>query len=103
MVFVTDYKDGVIPERLQKKVIKGRALAQLVVVTPDVMEKKMTFVNADEMKQSIHDAGKVALYGVYFDTDKDVVKSESQPTLARDREAVESGAVDEAARGRAHG
>ena len=60
---------------------KGRALAQLVVVTPDVMEKKMTFVNADEMKQSIHDTGKVALYGVYFDTDKDVVKSESQPTL----------------------
>ena len=41
----------------------------------------MTFVNADEMKQSIHDTGKVALYGVYFDTDKDVVKSESQPTL----------------------
>jgi outer membrane protein OmpA-like peptidoglycan-associated protein len=26
-------------------------------------------------------SGKVALYGVYFDTDKDVVKSESQPTL----------------------
>jgi OOP family OmpA-OmpF porin len=81
VVFVTDYKDGLIPERLASKVTKGRALAQLVVVTPDVMEKKMTFVNADEMKQSIHDTGKVALYGVYFDTDKDVVKPESQPTL----------------------
>jgi len=81
VVFVTDYKDRVIPDRLAKKITKGRALAQLVVVTPDVMEKKMTFVNADEMKQSIHDTGKVALYGVYFDTDKDVVKSESQPTL----------------------
>jgi OmpA-OmpF porin, OOP family len=81
VVFVTDYKDGVIPERLANKITKGRAMAQLVVVTPDVMEKKMAFVNADDMKQSIHDTGKVALYGVYFDTDKDVVKAESQPTL----------------------
>jgi hypothetical protein len=29
LVFVTAYKDGVIPERLQSKVQKGRALAQL--------------------------------------------------------------------------
>jgi outer membrane protein OmpA-like peptidoglycan-associated protein len=81
VVFVTAYKDGVIPERLQSKVQKGRALAQLVVVTPEQMEKKMLFVNADDMKQALHESGKVALYGVYFDTDKDVVKSESQPTL----------------------
>ena len=81
VVFVTAYKDGVIPERLQNKVKKNLALAEIVVVTPEQMEKKMTFVNADDMKQALHDSGKVALYGVYFDTDKDVVKSESQPTL----------------------
>ncbi len=34
------------------------------------------------MNQSIHDSGKVALYGLYFDTDKDAIKPESQPTLA---------------------
>jgi OmpA-OmpF porin, OOP family len=82
LVFVTAYQDGVIPERLEGRVAKGQALAALVVVTADTMEKKMAFVNADDMKQSIHDSGKVALYGLYFDTDKDVVKSESQPTLA---------------------
>jgi OOP family OmpA-OmpF porin len=81
VVFVTAYKDGVIPERLQSKVQKGRALAQLVVVTPEQMEQKMAFVNADDMKQALHESGKVALYGLYFDTDKDVVKNESQPTL----------------------
>jgi OmpA-OmpF porin, OOP family len=81
VVFVTAYKDGLIPERLEGRVAKGRALAQLVVVSADVMERKMTFVNADDMKQAIHDSGKVALYGLYFDTDKDAVKSESQPTL----------------------
>ena len=82
VVFITSYNDGVIPERLQGVVRKGRALAELVVIAPDVMERKMTFVNADEMKKEIHETGKVALYEIYFDTDKDVVKPESQPTLA---------------------
>jgi OmpA-OmpF porin, OOP family len=81
VVFVTAYKDGVIPERLQARVAKGQPLAALVVVTADTMEKKMVFVNADEMKQAIHDSGKVALYGLYFDIDKDQVKPESQPTM----------------------
>jgi OOP family OmpA-OmpF porin len=82
LVFVTAYQDGVIPERLQGRVAKGQALAQLVVVSPDAMEKKMAFVNSDDMKQALRDSGKVTLYGLYFDTDKDVVKPESQPTLA---------------------
>jgi OmpA-OmpF porin, OOP family len=82
MVFVTAYNDGVIPERLQGRVDKGRALAQLVVITPDVMEKKMAFLNADDMKRAIHDSGEVAVYGLYFDTNKDAVKVESQSALA---------------------
>jgi outer membrane protein OmpA-like peptidoglycan-associated protein len=82
VVFVTIYKDGVLPDRLQGKVKKGQsAVAQIVMVAPQEMEKKMVFVNADDMKQALHDSGKVALYGLYFDSDKDVVKAESQPTL----------------------
>jgi OmpA-OmpF porin, OOP family len=92
VVFVTAYRDGVIPERLQERVKKGRALAQIVVVTPDTLEKKMTFVNADDMKQALHDSGKVALYGLYFDTDKDAVKAESQPTLAEIAKLMKSDA-----------
>ena len=82
MVFVTSYRDGVIPDRLTNVIQKGRALAELVVVAPDVLEQRMTFVNADEMKRQMHDTGKVALYGILFDTDKDVVKPESQQTIA---------------------
>jgi outer membrane protein OmpA-like peptidoglycan-associated protein len=93
LVFVTAYQEGVIPERLQGRVAKGRALAQLVVVTPDVMEKKMAFVNADDMKQSLHDSGKVALYGLYFDTDKDAIKPDSQPTLAEIAKLLNSDAA----------
>lgn len=82
VVFVTSYNDGVIPDRLNGIVQKGRALAEVVVITPDVLEQKMTFVNADEMKKEMRETGKVALYGIYFDTDKDVLKPESQPTIA---------------------
>ncbi|MEO8127440.1 MAG: OmpA family protein [Bryobacteraceae bacterium] len=81
VVFVTTYNDGVIPERLQSSVQKGRALAVVTVIAPQAMEKKMAFVNADEMKGAIGESGKVVLYGIYFDTDKDVVKPESKPTL----------------------
>jgi OmpA-OmpF porin, OOP family len=34
------------------------------------------------MKRAIRDSGEVAVYGLYFDTDKDAIKSESQPALA---------------------
>jgi outer membrane protein OmpA-like peptidoglycan-associated protein len=81
-VFVTAYKDGIIPESLKASVSKDRAMAVLVVVAPEKMEEKMTFVNASDMSKSLLDSGKVALYGIYFDTDKDSLRPDSQPTLA---------------------
>ena len=70
-----------MPDRLQSRVTKDIALAELVVVTPQQMEKKMAFVNAGEMSRSLADSGKIALYGIYFDTDKDSVRPDSQATL----------------------
>jgi OOP family OmpA-OmpF porin len=81
-VLVTAYKDGVIPERLRATITKDIALAELVVVAPEKMDEMMTFVNADEMSKSLADSGKVALYGIYFDTDKDTLGAQSQATLA---------------------
>jgi OOP family OmpA-OmpF porin len=80
-VFVTSYHDGVIPERLRGAVTPGRALAQLIVVSPQQMEQKMTLVNASEMAKSLAASGRIALYGVYFDTDKDIVRADSEPTV----------------------
>lgn len=91
VVFVTVYNDGVIPNRLRDVVQKGRALAHIIVVTPDVMQEKMTFVNADEMTKAIHDSGRIALYGIYFDTGKDELKAESEPTLAEIGKLMKSG------------
>lgn len=41
----------------------------------------MAFGNAGEMSRSLAECGKIALYGIYFDTDKDSVRPESQATL----------------------
>jgi OOP family OmpA-OmpF porin len=53
--------------------------AQLVVVETGAIENKM--VDAAAMAKGLGDSGHIALYGVYFDTDKAVIKPESQPTL----------------------
>jgi OOP family OmpA-OmpF porin len=80
-VFVTAYKDGNMPDRLRASVVKDCAIAQLTVVAPEKMEEKMAFVNAGEMSKSLLDEGKIALYGIYFDSDKDTLRPDSQPTL----------------------
>ncbi len=80
-LFVTSYKDGVIPERLQSAVQKDSALAELIVIAPQAMEKNMTLLNAAEMSKAIDDAGKVILYGINFDLDKDTLRPDSEPTL----------------------
>jgi OOP family OmpA-OmpF porin len=80
-VFVTSYKDGLIPDRLKNQVTVGRALAELIVVAPEGMEHKMTFVSAQDMSRALATSGRIALYGIYFDTDKDLVRADSQPAL----------------------
>ncbi len=59
----------------------GNVAVVRVVETKEMESNKIVFLNASQMEQAITDAGKVALYGILFDFDKDVVKPESKPTL----------------------
>jgi OmpA-OmpF porin, OOP family len=52
---------------------------QLVAVELGTLENKM--VDAAAMAKGLGEKGHIALYGIYFDTDKAVLKSESRPTL----------------------
>jgi outer membrane protein OmpA-like peptidoglycan-associated protein len=38
-------------------------------------------VDAEQMASNILETGRIALYGIYFDTDKTDIKPESKPTL----------------------
>lgn len=53
--------------------------AQLTVAALGAMDDKM--VDAAEMAKGLGEKGHIALYGIYFDTDKAVLKPESKPTL----------------------
>lgn len=53
--------------------------AQLTVAERDAMQNKM--VDAAAMAKGLGESGHIALYGIYFDTDKAVLKSESEGTL----------------------
>jgi outer membrane protein OmpA-like peptidoglycan-associated protein len=53
---------------------------QVTVVELGALENKM--VDAAKMAKGLAEAGHVALYGIYFDTDKAEVRPDSAPTLA---------------------
>jgi outer membrane protein OmpA-like peptidoglycan-associated protein len=53
--------------------------AQLTVAIVGAIENKM--VDATAMAKGLGEKGHIALYGIYFDTDKAVIKPESRPTL----------------------
>lgn len=62
--------------------MQGRVFTQLDIVEGKPMEGSLVRVDASAWAQEIATQGKVALYGIYFDTDKAEIKPESKPTLA---------------------
>lgn len=60
----------------------GPANVFVAVVESKAMDTdKIAFVDASAMQKSLDATGRVNLYGIYFDTDKDTLKPESKPTL----------------------
>lgn len=62
------------------KARKG-AYAAVDIVEVRPMQQNMVVVKADEMAKAITLPGRVALYGIFFDTDQATIKPESRPTL----------------------
>lgn len=52
---------------------------RLIAAETKAMEDQM--IDADAMQSAIAESGRVALYGIYFDTDSAQIKTESKPTL----------------------
>lgn len=57
----------------------GRVFAELNLIETAGLENRM--VNAAEMAKGLGETGHIALYGIYFDTDKAEIKPESRPAL----------------------
>lgn len=54
---------------------------QQVIVQEKAVQTGLVNVNADGLKQQIDADGKALIYGIYFDTGKADIKTESKPTL----------------------
>lgn len=65
-----------------RRVIKGLAVVQLEISETKAMDAGLVTVSSDAMKKAIVESGRVALYGLFFDTGKAEVKAESKPALA---------------------
>jgi len=63
------------------KAYNNRTIVVVDILELKAMEQKMVTVKAEEMAQAINANGRVALYGLYFDSGKADVKPESNDTL----------------------
>jgi outer membrane protein OmpA-like peptidoglycan-associated protein len=63
------------------KETKSQTYIVLDVVINKERKNKMVQVKAKEMREKIKNEGKIALYGIYFDTDKATLKPDSKPTI----------------------
>lgn len=64
--------------------LRGHPVVQLDVIETTAMETGLVEVDlsADEMARQIERDGHVAIYGIHFDLDSDVVKPDSKPVIA---------------------
>jgi len=60
---------------------QGGSLFLRIVEIKPIETGKVVFVDADAMMKSITASGRVALYGILFDTNRDALKPESRPAL----------------------
>ena len=71
---------------------KGQTLVRVDVLETKEMEARMTVVKAAEITDSISTTGRIAIYGVLFDTDKAVLKPESTESLVEMAKAIKASA-----------
>jgi outer membrane protein OmpA-like peptidoglycan-associated protein len=60
---------------------KDRAMVELDVIELRPMENRMVVVDAPQMQRDLPASGRVAVYGVLFDTDSDRMRDDSKPQL----------------------
>ncbi len=60
---------------------KRGAYVAVDIIEVQAMTQNMVLVSADEMSKAISASGRVALYGILFDSNKSEIKPESKPAL----------------------
>ena len=69
---------------------KGRTFVHLSIIEKSDFKSDIAVVEANEIQQSISEKGHVALYGLFFDTGKDQLTTESKPALTEIAKALKT-------------
>ncbi len=83
-----DVSTGFNEIRDNHQLVKGQTLVRVDVLETKVMESRMTVINSDEISQAIEHTGRIAIYGVLFDTAKSDLKPESQASMVEIAKAI---------------
>jgi outer membrane protein OmpA-like peptidoglycan-associated protein len=78
-LYLTEFENGIVPNGVTLE--KGQVVVQLDIVESAAMESGL--VTAAQMQTALKQEGHVALYGIYFDSGKAIVKPESEPALSQ--------------------
>jgi outer membrane protein OmpA-like peptidoglycan-associated protein len=78
VVYVAEFEYGATHHPIEK----GQCAVQVDIIEAKPMEAKMVAVDATEMAQQIASMGRVALYGILFDSNKTEIKPESEQALS---------------------
>lgn len=70
---------------------KGQTVVRVDLLETKSMDARMKVVKAEEINQTIDTAGRIAIYGVFFDTDKSEIKSESAESITEMAKAIKGG------------
>ncbi len=82
LLAVLDRPEGkVYAAMLVGEAASGTTVYVRVVELKAMESGKVVFVDADAMQKSIAASGHAAIYGIFFDTDRDVLKPDSKPSL----------------------
>lgn len=67
---------------------KGQTIVRVDILEAKPMEARMKVVKAEEITSTIAATGRIAIYGVYFDTDKAELKADSAEALTEMAKAI---------------
>ena len=83
-----DVTTGFDEMRDTHQLVKGQTVVRVDVLETKAMESRMTVIKSDEISQAIEHTGRVAIYGVLFDTAKSDLKPESKESMVEIAKAI---------------
>ncbi|MEO7254223.1 MAG: OmpA family protein [Casimicrobium sp.] len=81
VIAVSAWRPGDVSVYCEEAEFKKRSSVFVVKIEPKAREQRMETLSASEMNQSLTANGKVAVYGILFDTNKSDIKPESKASL----------------------